>query len=391
LGRHAEARSAYNASIAQIGQADNSESAFICRSMFGLIAFYEGKVLEAERYYSGILVQAEEHHRRRSISASTIAAVLAEVLYELDRIDDARETLANRLNVLHYSAPQCMYSAAQTYARLQALQESPQDALDFLVVKETRFRDLGLCHGVAIMLAEQVALVLATGDFRHADSLQGSLDELARQPRASRYLEDVIQAIAALSRARLALARRDPQLALSALDAVQDIASAMNRGALLVCADILKAIALAELKRAEKWRSSLKSAVASGYRLGLMRTFLDEGESLRVLLEELNCDDVAALAHYKGQLLARFAPAVRQAPSKRAQAVPSHEDTQPLTNREQEILALLEQSMSNKRIALALNISVQTVKWNLKNIFIKLGVSSRYEAMLIARKRAGQG
>lgn len=62
-------------------------------------------------------------------------------------------------------------------------------------------------------------------------------------------------------------------------------------------------------------------------------------------------------------------------------------DTEPLTKREQEILVLLEQSMSNKHIALALNISVQTVKWNLKNMFIKLGVSSRYEAIIVARKR----
>lgn len=66
-------------------------------------------------------------------------------------------------------------------------------------------------------------------------------------------------------------------------------------------------------------------------------------------------------------------------------------NTQPLTKREQEILALLEQSMSNKHIALALNISLQTVKWNLKNIFIKLGVSSRYEAIVVARKLGEQG
>jgi LuxR family maltose regulon positive regulatory protein len=59
-----------------------------------------------------------------------------------------------------------------------------------------------------------------------------------------------------------------------------------------------------------------------------------------------------------------------------------------LTRREQEVLALLEQSMSNKRIALTLNISVQTVKWNLKKIFVKLQVTSRYEAIVAARKLA---
>ena len=43
--------------------------------------------------------------------------------------------------------------------------------------------------------------------------------------------------------------------------------------------------------------------------------------------------------------------------------------------------------MSKKRIALALNITLETVKWNLRNIFAKLGVSSRYDAMMWARKR----
>ena len=61
-----------------------------------------------------------------------------------------------------------------------------------------------------------------------------------------------------------------------------------------------------------------------------------------------------------------------------------------LTKREWEILSLLEQSMSNKRIALALHISLETVKWNLKNIFVKLGVSNRYDAIVLIRKHLEQ-
>ncbi|WCM48648.1 LuxR C-terminal-related transcriptional regulator [Pseudomonas sp. WJP1] len=33
-----------------------------------------------------------------------------------------------------------------------------------------------------------------------------------------------------------------------------------------------------------------------------------------------------------------------------------------------------------------INISLETVKWNLKNIYAKLGVSSRYDAVSWARK-----
>jgi len=57
------------------------------------------------------------------------------------------------------------------------------------------------------------------------------------------------------------------------------------------------------------------------------------------------------------------------------------------TPRELAILQLISQTMANKRVALTLNISLETVKWNLKNIYSKLGVSSRYDAVSWARKR----
>jgi LuxR family maltose regulon positive regulatory protein len=62
-------------------------------------------------------------------------------------------------------------------------------------------------------------------------------------------------------------------------------------------------------------------------------------------------------------------------------------DSVNLTPRELEILSLISQAMSNKRIALTLNITLETVKWNVKNILAKLGVSSRYDAMTWARKK----
>jgi DNA-binding NarL/FixJ family response regulator len=48
-----------------------------------------------------------------------------------------------------------------------------------------------------------------------------------------------------------------------------------------------------------------------------------------------------------------------------------------LTNRESEIVAILGQGLTNKEIAKALNVSTETVKKHLKNIFAKLGVHRR--------------
>lgn len=60
-------------------------------------------------------------------------------------------------------------------------------------------------------------------------------------------------------------------------------------------------------------------------------------------------------------------------------------DAEKLTAREIEILSFLEQGLSNKSIADQMHLSVDTVKFHIKNIYLKLQVSSRAE--LIARYR----
>ena len=55
-----------------------------------------------------------------------------------------------------------------------------------------------------------------------------------------------------------------------------------------------------------------------------------------------------------------------------------------LTSREQEVLKLLAQGFTNKDIAQTLFLSVRTVEAHLRNVYSKLGVSSRTEAAIWA-------
>jgi DNA-binding NarL/FixJ family response regulator len=57
-----------------------------------------------------------------------------------------------------------------------------------------------------------------------------------------------------------------------------------------------------------------------------------------------------------------------------------------LTAREREILDLLAKGLSNKMIAARLYLSVRTVEGHLANIYTRLGVHSRTEAILTANK-----
>ena len=57
----------------------------------------------------------------------------------------------------------------------------------------------------------------------------------------------------------------------------------------------------------------------------------------------------------------------------------------PLSARERDILAGLAQGLSNKEIARTLQLAPETVKWHLKNVFLKLHVTSRLQAVHWAR------
>jgi DNA-binding NarL/FixJ family response regulator len=55
-----------------------------------------------------------------------------------------------------------------------------------------------------------------------------------------------------------------------------------------------------------------------------------------------------------------------------------------LTDHEKEVLTLLAQGLTNKDIAQSLFLSVRTIETHLRNIYGKLNVSSRTEAVLWA-------
>ena len=59
---------------------------------------------------------------------------------------------------------------------------------------------------------------------------------------------------------------------------------------------------------------------------------------------------------------------------------------EPLSERELEVLQLIAAGLSNKEVATSLVVTVGTVKKHLSNIFGKLGVNSRTQAVARARE-----
>jgi LuxR family maltose regulon positive regulatory protein len=98
------------------------------------------------------------------------------------------------------------------------------------------------------------------------------------------------------------------------------------------------------------------------------------------LLEQLA--DKGFKADYIRQILAAF-PGQRHIAEIQRQAVvtPGDDLTDPLTRREREVLAFLGKWLSDKEIAQELVISPRTVKKHASNIYGKLGVKNRMQAV----------
>jgi LuxR family maltose regulon positive regulatory protein len=121
---------------------------------------------------------------------------------------------------------------------------------------------------------------------------------------------------------------------------------------------------------------------------GYIRTFVDEGPEIEPLASEvlkahqrrrLDRPDRPS-AHYVRKLLA----ALEQAAS--GTTLPTGELPEPLSERELEVLQLIEAGKSNRRIAQELFITAGTVKTHIRNIYRKLDAHSRTQALVRARE-----
>ena len=112
---------------------------------------------------------------------------------------------------------------------------------------------------------------------------------------------------------------------------------------------------------------------------GFIRPFLDGGPVVATLLTKLNPAD-AGLARYVAQILHAF-DRDHQAPALHL-GVP----VSPLTAREVDVLALLAQDKRDREIATELIVSLNTVRTHTKNIYRKLEVGRRSQAVVRAKE-----
>lgn len=181
---------------------------------------------------------------------------------------------------------------------------------------------------------------------------------------------------AALALARLALRSGELEEAERRLGALAKTeAAAGAQHGLLLRAELLRLEAAWGRGDTEATLAALCAAAELAHPGAQVQQVHDEGralaEAIRALtrrtgisrLSPVTADFVARIAHVPGMVAAKGI----------------------LSPREAEVLTLLEEGLSNKAIARRLDVSEPTVKFHLKNLYAKLGVSRRALALSVAR------
>jgi LuxR family maltose regulon positive regulatory protein len=177
-----------------------------------------------------------------------------------------------------------------------------------------------------------------------------------------------------LTLARLLIAEGKLEAAETLLLRLHRGAAPAGRNGNLIEILILQAITFAAQDRGEEALSALEQALSLAEPEGFARIFLDEGAPMAELLRRAVAQDLHA--SYALHLLDALGEAA---------AVPQPL-IEPLSERELEVLRRVAAGYSNQEIAQDLVVAVSTVKKHISNIYGKLEVGSRTQAVARARE-----
>lgn len=187
-----------------------------------------------------------------------------------------------------------------------------------------------------------------------------------------------------LLQARLHLAMQEEEAALTILKKQLPLAQTAGHGRMVMQIQLLMAQAYAARQQLTEAHDCLRAALIQGYAGGYQRSFLDEGENLFHLLQDL-------LPHLQGQPLHDYTQKLLQIftqTSSKPQIANISKQldlSDPLSTQEQRVLRLLTSGLSNPEIAHELVVSVNTIRTQVQSIYRKLQVNNRHAAAERAR------
>ncbi|MBP6016714.1 MAG: hypothetical protein KA586_08335 [Candidatus Promineofilum sp.] len=261
-------------------------------------------------------------------------------------------------------------------ARLSQAQDDPAAATTAWHRADSILRSYGIPRLALLASAHRARLDLAQGNIASAERWAQDYRPI-RAGGPAEYLREFED----LTLARVGLAQKQSGEALPLLNELTTAARQAGRYRTVIEALLLKAVAQQDLGQ-RNVDDTLTAALALAAPEGFARLFLNEGPVLVPLLKRVR----AAAPAFVDRLLAALSAAAAEGSPPTIHGLPPRPMTEPLSDREMDVLRLLAAGLSNQEIADQLIISVGTAKWHAHNIFDKLNVHGRTQAIARARE-----
>ena len=217
----------------------------------------------------------------------------------------------------------------------------------------------------------QRMVAIATAEFQLRE---GNVEAAARTLEHARSLAGPPTEPERMAQARLLLAEHSPSMAWKVLTALEESAQQQQSNGSLIAIYVLQALCKRTLGQHAGARQCVENAVSLAASAGYRRVFLDEGANITAMLEQAR------------HVAPAFVSSLLAPDSSGRELPPAGPLLEPLSKVELEILSLLNRGLTNQEIANRLGMTVGTTKWRMNQIFGKLQVRNRIEALARARQ-----
>lgn len=356
-------------SLAQV--AGDDEGVVMATIRLGQIHELRNQLHEAFETYLQVLKMTGEDPP----PLATLAYIgLARIYYDWNDLEKA-EKYAEQSHQLARLCEQVidrLISSELFLSRLKITQNDPVSADNFLTQAENHARQYDYTVRFPDIAAARALLCLYRGDTDAAAQLVQNEDRW-------------------LVRAEVLIAQGNPSAALAIIVPYRQKMRERKLADQLLVTIKLQALALHAMNENENARQVLKESLELAEPGGFIRLYVDAGEPMRLMLQDLRTwmlqhpdEQDQKLMVYVEKILAAFASPIEFQLAKTINQQSGM--VEPLSPRELEILQLIGKGFSNQEIGKRLFLALDTVKGHNRRIFEKLQVQRRTEAVARARE-----
>jgi LuxR family maltose regulon positive regulatory protein len=336
-------------------------------SELGELRTTQGRLREARDTYERAIEQTVDAAGTPMPVAGLAVIGLGNLLREWNDLESAERRLNEGIELVRNLGVIGTLDGYIALARVKQAQGKPQEAqqvMDAVHRIATRF-DASDLDDLMVAL-HQARLWLVQNQVEAAERWHS--EWVARRNRSDENLPHVLHELDQILHARILLARGKAEGCSRVARQLQKDADKLGRTGVVLETLILQCLAASDQGNKEQALHALEQALSIAEPEGYLRIFLDEGPPMARLLYE--AAERGTHREYVGRILSDFPP-IRK----------GRQLIEPLSQRELEVLELLARGSSNKEVARQLFISLPTVKWHTSNIYAKLGVRSRTQAV----------